>query len=268
MIDGRLGAALVMRVWRQHRVALVVIAAGLGLFEFVITRVAPLPGELGFLGGLVALLPPDVSAFVDDQVSLASPRGVIAFGYLHPFFLALLSAWTIRVGAGALAGEVGRGTMDLLAARPVPRWAHVVAAWLVIAAGLAVLAGAAWAGSAIGLSLRPLGVTATQLLGLPLMAWGLFMSWAGIVLAVSATRREAGSAVAWSTGLMATAFVLEFLARVWSPVAWARPLSLFTFYRPQEIVSNGSGFVDPLRFAAVAAAGLAASVVLFRRRDL
>jgi ABC-2 type transport system permease protein len=268
MIERRIGAALVVRLWRQHQLALLVIAAGLFAFEFIVTRVAPAPGEVGFLGSIVALLPPDVTAFVNDQLSLASPRGVIAFGYLHPFFLALLSAWTIRVGAGALAGEIGRGTMDLIASRPVPRWAQVLAAWIVVGAGLAVLLGVAWTGSAIGLALRPLGVTGGQVWALPVMAWLLFMSWASVAVLISAARREAGPAIAWTSGLIATAFVLEFLARVWAPMAWAGSWSLFTFYQPQAIVTMGPGFADPLRFAGVAAAGLAAAVVLFERRDL
>lgn len=268
MIDRAIGSALVLRLWRQHRLALGVIAAGLGLFEFIVTRVAPLPGEIGLLGGIVALLPPDVSAMVNDQIALASPRGVIAFGYLHPFFLALLSAWTIRVGAASLAGEIGRGTMDLIAARPVPRWAQVVAAWIVIGAGLAVLVAVAWVGSAMGLSLRPLGVAGREIWALPVMAWLLFVSWAGIALFISALGREAGPAIAWTSGLIATAFVVEFLARVWAPMAWSRPLSLFTFYQPQAIVTTGLGLADPVRFAAVAAVGLVAAVVVFERRDL
>src|SRR4029453_9218521 len=123
MINGRM-SPLIGRLWRQHGVLLLVLAVGLALFEFVITRVAPAPGQTGFLGGVLALLPPQVSSFVGGELALASPRGVLAFGCLHPFFLALLSAWTIRVAAGSMAGEIGRGTMDLLAARPVPRWAH------------------------------------------------------------------------------------------------------------------------------------------------
>jgi ABC-2 type transport system permease protein len=268
MTERRIATALAGRLWRQHRLALSVIAAGLAVFEFVVTRIAPLPGETGFLGGMVALLPPEVSAFVNEQLALASPGGVIAFGYLHPFFLALLGAWTIRVGVGALAGEIGRGTMDLLAARPVPRWAQVMAAWIVMAAGLVVLAAAAWVGSAIGVTLRPLGVTAARLWALPFMAVLLFVSWSSLVLLISATRREAGPAIAWASGLIATAFVVEFLARVWSPLAWARPLSLFTFYQPQSVISAGPGLADPLRFVVVALAGLAAAVFVFERRDL
>src|SRR5262245_26510768 len=225
-MDGRVATALVARLWRQHRLALAVVTIGVAVFEFVITRVAHEPGQTGFFSGLVALLPPDLSSFINEQVPLGSPRGVIALGYLHPFFLALCSAWVIRVGAGALGGEIGRGTMDILAARPIPRWAMVAAASLAIAGGLAIITAAAWMTSAIGLRLRPLGVTGGEVWQLPVMAWLLFVAWGGVTLAISASRREAGPVIAWASGLIATSFVLEFLTRVWEPIAWMRKLSL------------------------------------------
>jgi ABC-2 type transport system permease protein len=268
VIDRRIAVALIGRLWRQHRLVLLTMAVGLALFQFVITRVAPAPGQAGFIGGLLGLLPPQVSAFVGGDLGLASPRGVIAFGYLHPFFLAIFSAWTIRVASGALAGEIGRGTMDLLAARPVPRWAHVVAAWIVIGMGLAVLAATAWAGTGVGLRLRSLEVTGRQVIVLPAMAWLQFLAWASVVSLISALRRDAGSAIAWASGVIATSFVLEFLARVWQPIEWARPFSLFTYYRPPEIMRSGIALADPLWMGLVAVIGLIAAVAVFRRRDL
>lgn len=267
MIDRR-GAALFGRLWRQHRAALFTMAVGVALFEFVITRVAPAPGELGFLSGLIALLPRQTTALLGGELALASPMGVIAFGYVHPFFIALLSAWTIRVASGALAGEIGRGTMDLLASRPVPRWSQVLAAWVATAAGLALLVAAAWTGTAVGLELRPLGATPRQVAGLPALAWMLFMGWASLAVLVSAMRREAGSAIAWITGLIASSFVLDFLARVWQPAAWARPVSLFAYYRPQDLVRSGLDVSDAVCLGGVALAGLAAAVLIFERRDL
>lgn len=267
-MHGRIFLALMTRLWRQHRLALGVITIGVVVFEFVISRVAPQPGETGFFSGLVALLPPDVSSFINDQLPLASSKGVIALGYLHPFFLALCSAWTIRVGVGALGGEMGRGTMDVLASRPVSRIALVSSAWIAIGAGLAIIAGAAWMSSAVGLRLRSLGVSGADIWQLPAMAWLHFMAWAGIALAISASRRDAGPAIGWISGLIATAFVLDFLTRVWHPIEWMRPLSLFACYRPQDIVRTGVVTRDPLTLSVVAIAGIAMAIGVFQRRDL
>ena len=194
---------------------------------------------------------------------------MIALGFLHPFFLALCSAWVIRVGAGSLAGEIGRGTMDVLASRPVPRWALVATAAIAIGVGLAVIVSVAWTSSSIGLRLRPsLGITGADIWKLPLMAWFLFIAWTGVTLAIGATRRDAGPVIAWASGLIATAVVLEFLTSVWQPIAWTRPLSLFAYYRPQDIVRTGLLIGDPLKLGLVAIAGFSIAVVAFQRRDL
>jgi ABC-2 type transport system permease protein len=258
---------LLLRLWRQHRLTLAVLAAAAALFHWVLTQVAPEPGELGFFGGLSALLPPQLTALIGGESGLASPRGVIGFGYLHPFFLTLMTAWTIRVTSAALAGELGRGTMDLLASRPASRESHVMAAWTMTVGGLAVMASAAWAGSAVGLAMRSIGVGPREIVLLPVMALLLFTAWAGVALFVSATRREAGPAIAWASAIIAVSFVWDFLARVWTPAGWTRPVSLFAYYRPQEVVAAGVAARDVVTLTMVAAAALAAALIVFRRRE-
>ena len=260
--------ALVLRLWRQHRVTLTVMCAGVGAFTFILTRLAPEPGEVGFLAPLAAMIPEQILAMMGGDLALASARGVIAFGYLHAFPMTLFSAWTIRVTSAALAGELGRGTMDLLAARSVPRSAHVLSAWLVTVAGLAILALAAWTGSAIGVQLRPLNVSARDIAAIPVMAWFLFMCWAGVCLVISALLREAGPAISWASGLIATSFVVVFLAQMWRPAEWLRPFSPFAYYRPQEIASLGMSTRDALTLGTVGISALALALFVFRRRDL
>ena len=260
--------ALLLRLWRQHRVTLFVMCAGLAGFMFILTRVAPAPGELGFLATVATMVPKQLLAMAGGELAFASARGVIAFGYVHPFFLTMLSAWTIRVTASALAGELGRGTMDLLAARPIPRSAHVLAAWLATVGGLGILVLAAWTGTAIGLQLRPIQVSAWEVAVIPLMGCLLFICWTGISLAISASRREAGAAISWAAGVIVTSFVVVFLAQVWRPADWLRPFSPFAYFRPQEIAAVGIAMKDAVTLAVLAASALVLAVIVFRRRDL
>jgi hypothetical protein len=116
--------------------------------------------------------------------------------------------------------------------------------------------------------MRPLGVSAIEIRAVPATSALLFVAWTGVALFISATRREPGPAIGWATAAIAVSFVWDFLARLWSPVAQTRPLSLFAYYRPQEIVMSGVATVDLLRLAVVAVIALAAAVVVFRRRDL
>ena len=85
----------------------------------------------------------------------------------------------------------------------------------------------------------------------------------------SATRgTSAGAAIAWTSGLMAASYVLDYAARVWPAISSLRPLSLFAYYEPQLVVSAGLALPDVQVFAAVAAAALALAFAAFSGRDL
>src|SRR4051794_2784786 len=55
---------------------------------------------------------------------LTSASIMMAF-WSHPFFMMLVSIWAIVRGTGAVAGEVERGTMDLILSRPVSRTVYL-----------------------------------------------------------------------------------------------------------------------------------------------
>jgi ABC-2 type transport system permease protein len=261
-------AALLRYLWRQHRAVLATMTFGLLLFQFLITRIAPEPAEVSWMSGLLAVVPPQLLALAGSDAGALSPAGFLALGYGHPFFLLILSAWTVRVASAALAGEVGRGTIDLIAARPVTRIQQLGAASLAIAGGVVILLAAALLGTAIGAAVRPLGVNLRAFAAVALMAWLLFVSFGAIGLLVSAGRRDAGSAIAWTAGFIAFQFVLDYLARLWQPIRALRAVSLFAYYRPQAIVGGGLAPRDALTLALITVVVFAAAVALFRRRDL
>jgi len=254
--------------FRRYRAPLLPMAAGVALFEFFITRMSPAPGEVNWMSQIFAAVPPQLLAIAGSDIGAASPAGFIAIGYGHPFVFVLLSAWAIRVSSGALAGEIGRGTMDLLGSRPIPRWQHVVAGAIAVCIGVALIVFGAWTGTSIGLTLRPLGMPSATLLRIAICAWLLFCTWGMVGLLVSATQREGGSAMGWLSGVIAVSFVLEYLARLWQPMARFRPFSLFAYYQPQHIVRVGFDLSDISRLAIVGAASFALAIVLFGRRDL
>lgn len=259
---------LFARLWRQHVLPLVLMCAGLAIFTFILTRVAPAPGEIGLFQALIAMIPKPILAMIGGEIAISSARGIIAFGYIHPFFLATMAAWILRITAGAVAGEIGRGTMDLLASRPVSRADVVLSAWALTIAGILLLATSAWTGTAVGLQVRTLDVTARELAVVPAMGALMFAAWASIGLLISAAQRDAGPVIAWTGGLIVVSFVVVFISQIWAPAETIRPLSLFTYFQPQEIVVKGVAAKDIVVLAVVTVAGLAAAIGVFQRRDL
>ena len=87
-----------------------------------------------------------------DQLKFEKAQDVLSIGYVHPLMQVLLCLWAIGRAAGAIAGEIDRGTMELLLAQPLPR-SRIVLAHLAVDAILIPLLclslwGGMWAGTA------------------------------------------------------------------------------------------------------------------------
>ncbi len=255
---------------RLHRVPLVPLAVGLALFEWMMTFVAGEPSVSRFLTEALRAAPPQFLALLNqDLLAAVSAQGIVGVGYAHPFTLMMMAVWVVRVPSAALAGEIGRGTMDLVAARPVTRASQVAAALVVLLGGLVILAAAAWAGTLIGLTMRPLGgVSALRYLPVAGALWLVFACFGAVGILVSALAREAGAAIAWLSGLLAGSYVLDYAARVWPRIASLRPISLFRYYEPQQVLGTGLTLHEVVVPAAVGAAALLLAFAVFARRDL
>jgi len=258
---------MLRHAWARHRVPLVAIAAAIGLFEFVLTRIAPAPNEVSWIATLIATLPSDVRGLLGNDVAL-SAGGFLALGYAHPFFILLLSTWVVRTSSSVVADEIGRGTMDLMASRPVARWHFVAAGMTALGLGLAVIVLAGFGGTALGLWLRALETRPSALLPVAFAAWLLFAAWGAVGLAISTSRRSGGQAIALTTAVLAASFVLDYIARLWAPISRLRPLSLFRYYEPQSILTAGLSRLALVTFFATMTVGLVASLVVVDRRDL
>ena len=255
--------------WRRHRLTLLLLALGLAAFEWLITRVAPSPDQAGFVRTVITMMPGPMQALLEQQIGGAlTGRGFVAFGWVHPVPLLLLGVWTVRVASGALAREIGQGTMDLLASRPVSRASQVAAALVALLGGLAVLVAAGWTGTALGLATRALDAGASDYLASAAMAWLLFAAFGAVALAVSAAVRESGVAIAVMAGLMAVSFALDYVARAWAPLRSLRALSLFRYDEPQRILAAGPSAIDLAVLGGVLAVATLVAFITFGRRDL
>src|SRR4051812_18539385 len=68
----------------------------------------------------------------------------------HPFILLMFSLWAIARGSGAVAGELERGTMDLVMSRPVSRTSFVASQWAVGVFGMVLMVAAMVLGNLAG----------------------------------------------------------------------------------------------------------------------
>ena len=92
---------------------------------------------------------------------------------------------------------------------------------------------------------------------------------AGVTSLVAVVTLNRGMAAAVTAGLLIAMYLLNIVAQVQPGLAWLGDLSAFRYAGVGALIDRGTvDWVGVGVFAVVAVAGWAASLVLFRRRDL
>jgi ABC-2 type transport system permease protein len=240
---------------------------------------------LGLMTGYFALLFPTYSKIVDMN-SLLEKMGPAAkllgaqvgdasslIGFLHiELFSMILPAGIVAFAAGTAsgftAGEESRGTIDVLLSCPVSRRRVVLQKWVAVMIATIATAAAVWlfavAGAALSSSALPGDRLAEALVMLVLLGW----AFGAIALAISAETGNRGAAIGITVAGMVAMYLVDALANIVDGLNAIRPLSLFRYYMGSDPLRNGISLPDAAVLVIVAAVFLAASVILFERRDL
>jgi ABC-2 type transport system permease protein len=85
-----------------------------------------------------------------ERVDLERAMDLLSVGYVHPLVQTIFCIWAVGRASGALAGELDRGTMELLLAQPLSRTRLVLAHFCVDLIVIPLLALSLWAGTCLG----------------------------------------------------------------------------------------------------------------------
>ena len=207
-----------------------------------------------------------------DLAAGIGPEMFVAMAWVHPVVLALVWAHAIIVCTRVPAGEVDRGTIDVLLGLPVSRWGVYVSetlAWLA-AGALLVMLGAI--GNMVGIgqvaneSLHP---DRRRVLIVVANLFCLYMAVgaAGWFFASMSDRR--GRAIGAVFVVVLASFLLNYLAQFWEPARRAAPLGLLRYYRPLAILRDGTFPArDVVVLLSVGLVLWTAGGMIFARRDL
>lgn len=191
--------------------------------------------------------------------------------FAHPLVLTLFSVVVIAISSRSLAGEIDRGTIDLLLSCPVPRWQPVIAAGLMLLLALAAMTAVVWWAMGLGMALGgiepPASLAAFRWVAVNLLA--LFCAAGGVGLLFSAATSEQGRAMGRTLGFVVVSFFINLIAEMWQRVKRLDVVSIFHYYQAQPIVTSGEPAWRNLGVLfGVALLGLLAAIVVFRRRDI
>lgn len=244
---------------------------GLGLAALIALNVAFYPSirDDPALSDYAKDLPESVRAlFVGGELDIASPSGYLnsqIFALMAPLVMLI---FTIGAGAGAVAGEEERGTLDLLLAHPLRRRDYVVQRFLALAALLAALTVTLLATVALGSRLVDLEIGFGKLAAASLSVALLALLFGATALAAGAVGPGRARAIAVAAGLAVAAWIFDGLAQAVDVLEPWRPLAPYYHALGQNPLREGAPWAGWAILAAATAALVACAAVGLERRGV
>ncbi len=206
-----------------------------------------------------------------DVGNATGPEVPFGIGWSHPVLLAILWAHAIVCCTRVPAGEVDKGTIDVLLGLPVSRWQVYVSETLVWLGSAAIVFTLALAGNLIGMRFAPTDMR-PELSRLLIVLANLFVMYATVgafAWLMSSASDRRGRAVTVVLFLVVASLLLNYLALLWPAARKVQFLSILNYYRPVFPLRDGAWPVGDIVRLGVAAIGLwIAGGVVFARRDL
>jgi ABC-2 type transport system permease protein len=181
-----------------------------------------------------------------ENIDIFRPRDALTIGYVHPVIQAILCIWAVGRAAGAIAGEIDRGTMELLVAQPVPRYRLILAHLCVDIVCIPILCLSLWAGNWLGrwaVGVQDGGPDSpfiSPMIFLPALVnvAALLFALSGFTLWLSARGRFRGRVLGAAVFIVLLQFLINLVGQLWDAVAWMRQFTVFYYYQPQQIILN------------------------------
>jgi beta-exotoxin I transport system permease protein len=252
---------LILKLLRDYRLGLIVVALLLFLFQVLWSLVAkrvsteipqafaPFGLNMEMIRDIVFRGPGKIiqSLLGGENLRLERSMDVLSMEYVHPLTQTILCVWAIGRASGAIAGELDRGTMELLLAQPIRRSQVILAHFVVDLIAIPILCLSMWAGTCTGATLVGFSSEASDpnlrvelgRFGPALVNVGLLVfAVSGITMALSAAGRFRGRVMGGAVLLALLQFLVNVIGQLWSPFEPLRRFTVFYYYEPQPMILN------------------------------
>jgi ABC-2 type transport system permease protein len=243
----------------------------IGLTLFTVALYPSIKGQPS-IEELLADMPDAFRSAIGYQpsVPLSSPAGYLHARLFSTLVPLLAVVFGIGAGARAIGGSEEAGTLELLLANPVTRGRVLLERYLATFGLLGVLLVVF---AAALLVLGPLfgaleGVATADLLWACAAVYALGLLHGSLAFALGAAAGRRGVAVALATTVAVAGYLVETVLAAVGDLGPVRQLSPWHLYLQHNMLAEGATLAAVVLLLAVSAVLLAASWVMFQRRDL
>lgn len=265
---------LYVKAIREVRLQLLLLSAALFGIMTALTHVVPQVQEelisqvweqLPFVKTMISTL---LGIDIEDHLNAQMLQ---SFVWVHPVVLTLIWAHEIIFCTRTPAGEIDRGTIDILLGLPVSRKMLFLcesSVWLIT--GIIIIASGALgfflASRSMPADQRPAPAIVLMILTNLLC---LYIAVGGISYLVSSLSSRRGRAISVIFGIVLGSFFLNFLAQFWTPAQSVSFLGVLEYYRPAMIMLDGKfPTADIATLLAVGLSTWLAALFITTRRNI
>ncbi len=211
------------------------------------------------------------SALGGEGLQVGNVAGLIGIGYNHPLVLTMYMLFAVGIPTGLLAGEVQRGTMELILSRPATKMQIYLCAGILTLTGMFALVIVMFLGTVTGTTINNFGEP------IPLYQFfqtaingGLLASAVGAIsLLCAASFPRRGTAVGVAVAFLVVNYFIAVTSEWWPRIQSLKTFTIFHYANGYKIfvehvwpISDMCVLMTILVIAAVSGA------VIWQRRDL
>jgi ABC-2 type transport system permease protein len=247
------------------------IAAVIFLFQIAICGIVHDNESVRTFLQFLDMLPSFIKTALGGEVlQVGNVSGLIAIGYQHPLVLTLYMLFAVGVPTGLLAGEVQRGTMELILSRQVTKIHVYICAGFITITGMFALVLIMFIGTVFATTLYEFGQD------VPLYSFfkaaingGILASAAGGIALLAAARFQRNTAVWVTVAYLVLNYFVSIIAEWWPRMKWMYPASIFYYVDGEKIFTEaGWPMGDIFVLLSILVVSTLLGGVIWSRRDL
>ena len=256
------------RTIRDRRRFLLWWCLGMGLF--VVSQVSFYPSmtRSDALRDYLEQAPEWMKMFTGGETDIVSPVGYMNSQFFYLMLPLLLFIVAIGLGSDALAGEEGRGTLDLLLSAPISRARLVLERWAAMNLLLGTIAGAFLATAMASAAAVNMGISFQKMAEATFAAFLLASLVGTFSMGVGAATGNRGLSIALGSVLGLASYLLDSLGLMVRSLAPWRKASVYYYYSANNILAKGLRASHVLVLAGGVALLLLCTMDSFRGRDV
>jgi ABC-2 type transport system permease protein len=234
--------ALLGRQLRHQRWLLIGLAILLVGFEILLIHLAAAFEAGPGMEQMMTMLPEFAQKILASKIRTASFPGFVGFGFAHPAAMVACTGLVV-LAATTPSGDRDAGVLDLLLARPVPRWKYLAACLANLALPALLLPACILLGCALGLGQVEVETELpwTSYVASALALSSLLLALGGLALLTGVISRRRGTAVARITAALLVTYVLDSVAQFSSLLGDLKWLSPFHYFHPIQAATYTDG---------------------------